>query len=134
MRNMAFTSIERIMIAVYAQKEPTDEEWSAYLDSVAALGLDGSRHLIVTAGGGPNSIQRKRLNDLLAGRSIPVSVVTNSTTVRGITTALSWFNRDIRAFSLDEFDAALRHLKIPVEQAPLFGSRIKALQAQLSSS
>ena len=134
MWNMAFTAVDRTMIAVYRDREPTDDEWTTYLEAVAEHGLDHSRHHIVTDGGGPNPNQRKRLNELLAGRASPVAVVTGSTAVRGITTALSWFNREIRAFSHAEFEGALRHLKIPVEQAAIYRSRVKILQSQLDGS
>ena len=69
--------------------------------------------LVATKGGGPTSTQRKYLNDLLAGRHVPVAVMSSSTAVRGVVTALSWFNRKIKAFPPEGLADALTYLEIP---------------------
>src|SRR5580698_8857062 len=98
MKNMAITVIDRLFIVVYGATNPTDEEWRAYLAMVERHGIDRTMQLIATDGGGPTSSQRRVLNEILAGRAVPVAVVSGNARIRGTVTALSWFNRRIKAF------------------------------------
>ena len=131
MKNMAFKVVDTLFVVVYGAANPTDEEWYRYMSVVRQRGIERTVQLIVTDGGGPNSSQRKYLNDLLAGRVVPVSVLSGSVTVRGITTALGWFNREIKAFQPSELAAALQHLGIPGHQINLMNRYITELRGDL---
>ena len=99
MKNLALKVIDRLFIVVYGTADPTDEEWRGYLELVEHHGVERTMQLICTDGGEPTSTQRRHLNEVLRGRTVPVAVVSGSARVRGTVTALSWFNRKIKAFS-----------------------------------
>jgi hypothetical protein len=113
MKRMAYSVTDRLFIVVYGAEPPTDMEWAAYLAVVERHGVDWTMQLIWTDGGGPTTPQRRSLNHLLDGRVVPVAVLSDSARVRGIATALSWFNRRIRAFKAKDLPGALAFLEIP---------------------
>jgi hypothetical protein len=131
MKNMAIQVIDRLFIVVYGTANPSDEEWVAYLKLVQHHGIDRTMQLIFTDGGGPSATQRRYLNGLLNGRTVPVAVVSSSATVRGIVTALSWFNRRIKAFSPTALREALAHLEIPVSRMDLIQREAARLRLTL---
>jgi hypothetical protein len=112
MKNMQFKVVGDTFIVVYGARNPTNEEWEEYLAEVERQGFERTVQLIVTEGGGPDSTQRKLLNEKLKGRSVPVAVISKNPIIRGVVTALSWFNTKIRAFVPSNFADALRHLGI----------------------
>jgi hypothetical protein len=132
MKNMAFEVVDRLFIVVYCAN-PTDEEWRHYLEVVERHGIDRTMQLIFTDGGGPSPTQRKYLNDLLRGRTVPVAVVSGSATIRGTVTALSWFNRKIRAFPPTGLRDALVYLEIPLSRAELIEREMRQLRASLGA-
>jgi hypothetical protein len=131
MKNMRFKVIDQTFIVVYGASNPTNEEWEEYLGEVERQGFESTVQLIVTEGGGPDSLQRKLLNEKLKGRSVPVAVVSRSTITRGVVTALSWFNTKIRAFMPSDFAGALRYLGVPEAQRPTLEREVNELRLQL---
>ena len=131
MKNMAIKVIDRLFLVVYGAANPTDEEWSAYLALVEHHGIDRTMQLIRTDGGEPTSVQRDKLNRLLGGRHVPVAVVTGSARVRLTVTALSWFNRQIRAFPVTGLRDAIAYLEIPASRAELIQREMTKLQEEL---
>jgi len=131
MKNMAIKVIDRLFLVVYGAANPTDEEWNDYLDQVAHHGIDRTMQLIRTDGGEPTSAQRDKLNRLLGGRPVPVAVVTGSARVRLTVTALSWFNRQIRAFPVTGLRDAIAYLEIPASRTELIQREVTRLQEDL---
>jgi len=131
MRNMAFKVIDRLFIVVYGAHDPTDEEWIFYLQDVERHGIDRTMQLISTDGGGPTATQRRYLNELLAGRSVPVAVMSSSSAIRGVVTALSWFNRKIRAFAPSGLRDAIAYLEIPASRSDLIEREMNKLRRSL---
>jgi hypothetical protein len=131
MKNMAFKVIDRLFLVVYGASNPTDEEWKYYLEVTEQHGIDRTTQLIFTDGGGPTSTQRKYLNDLLAGRTVPVAVISGSATIRGVVTALSWFNRKIKAFPPSGLGDALAYLEVPATRAELIDREMNKLRLTL---
>src|SRR5580700_663486 len=131
MKNMAFKVIDRLFLVVFGASNPTDDEWVDYLDVTRQHGIDRTTQLIFTDGGGPTSTQRKYLNDLLAGRTVPVAVISASATIRGVVTALSWFNRRIKAFPPSGLADALAYLEIPATRAELIAREMNKLRLTL---
>lgn len=116
---MAFAYVEGILLAVHPVANPTDEDWELYVRFCQQLPKSCRRTLAVTAGGGPNAGQRKLMQErylraFLGDKVNPmkVAVVTNSGMVRGIVTALNWFNPNTSAFNSDAIDDALRYLGV----------------------
>jgi hypothetical protein len=128
---MAFKVIDRLFIVVYGVHDPTDAEWVGYLEDVERHGIERTQQLISTEGGGPNATQRRYLNELLDGRPVPVAVMSGSTPIRGVVTAMSWFNRAIRFFPPTCLLDALAYLEIPVSRAELIAREMAKLRSSL---
>jgi hypothetical protein len=131
MKHMAITVIDRLFLVVYGVTNPTDEEWRSYLDRVERDGIERSMQLVHTDGGGPTIAQRGELNERLGGLQVPVAVVTGSARVLLTVTALSWFNRRIRAFPLSGLGDAIAYLEIPASRTDLIRREIARLQEEL---
>jgi hypothetical protein len=116
---MAFMVIDRMFLLVHGAEDPTNEEWALYLDAIQRHGVDRTMLLVYTDGGGPSAMQRRYLNELLNGRTVPVAVLSDSAKVRGLVTVMSWFNPQIRAFSPAELVVALAYLEVPTSRAEL---------------
>jgi len=114
MRTMAYRFVSNdLVIMVHSAKNPTDDEIQAYCDELRTKDVSKVRVLVLTDGGGLNASQRKMLNDVLGGRPQHCAVVSDDSMVRGIVTALSWFNRYIRVFEKAAAEEAFRYLHIP---------------------
>ena len=118
-KTMAFAYVDGVLLAVHPAANPSEPEWEAYIRFCEQLPKTCRRTLAVTAGGGPNAVQRKLLqerylrafvNDKM--NPMKVAVVTNSSIVRGIVTALNWFNPNTSAFPADAIHEALRYLGV----------------------
>ena len=131
MKHMAYKVIDRLFLVVLSNAEPTDEEWTDYLAAVERHGIDRTMQLIATDGGYPSSGQRRVLDDALAGRNVPVAVVTGRTGVRTVVTAMSWFNRKIRAFPPSGFRDAIAYLEIPASRTELIENEMELLKREL---
>ncbi len=93
---------------------PRDEDWDAFLKVLVENreNFEKLRILVRTEGGGPNVLQRKRLQKALGGRPIRVAVVTNSIPVRFLVSSIALLNRAIRSFAIDEIKGAYEHLSL----------------------
>jgi len=126
--NLGFKVIDRLLLVVFGVHDPTDDEWIAFLQGVERHGFNRTVVLIVTYGGSPTRVQRRYLDELLAGRSIPVAVMSDRTAIQGVVTVLSWFNRKIRAFSSTGLLDAMAYLKISSGRAELLQAEIDKLR------
>lgn len=89
-----------IVFVVQNDKNPSDDEWDAYVANVTAhLDTPNGAGLAFTDGGAPNSKQRDHMRETLGVRSPRSAVISDSVLVRGVVTALSWFNPNTIAFS-----------------------------------
>lgn len=115
-KTLAVRTIEkRTAIVVLGATTPDDADWEVLVEAQKRDGHD--RTLVVTAGGAPTARQRKAILDASGGKGLPAAVLTDSVVVRGITTAISWFVQDVRAFPPHDLQAALDHLKIRAPRA-----------------
>jgi hypothetical protein len=112
MRNMNSRAADEVALAVHTKVEPSDAEWKDWLAVVRQIPLEKLSVLVFTDGGGPNTLQRASWNALLAGAQPRIAVVSTSTVVRGIVTAISWFNRGVRQFSPGDTVTAFRHVGV----------------------
>jgi hypothetical protein len=87
---MAMWAQDRLYIAVLHGGAPTDEEWDRWVGlGVQRNGRD-QRVLVEARGGGPTPKQRRAI--LGANKAdARIAIITESTFVRGIVTAFSWF-------------------------------------------
>jgi hypothetical protein len=131
MKTLAIRVIDRLFVVVYGTANPTDAEWTEYLQLVDRHGVDRTMQLIFTDGGQPSVEQRLALRELLRGRTVPVAVVSDSLRARGTATALSWFNIKIRAFSPSALPDALAYLEIPASRLVLIEGIVAELRTGL---
>lgn len=109
---MAWHAEGRICVVVHSAEEPTDLEWDTYLAQMRKLpGVREVRVLIRSWGGGPTSLQRRKLQSQVGDRPPPVAILTASAApMRGISTALRWFNGNVKVFEEHQLEAACSHL------------------------
>jgi hypothetical protein len=131
-KNVAYKLIGRICVCYYNALEPTDQEHRESIQFFRKLDFSYVRVLAISEGGAPTTLQRKDFNDIVAGRSIPLALLTDSVLVRGVVTAYSWFNRSIRAFSSDDIQDALAYLEVEEPQYEKFEAEIRLLQEQVN--
>jgi hypothetical protein len=130
MKNIVVKSIKEIFVVAHADAPPTNEEWVATLDQYRKLAdIAKARILVFTEGGAPNTLQRDQLNKLFQGRHPKTAVVTGSRMVRGVVTAVSWFNPQTRAFAPNDLEGALAHLNVE----PSERSQVLALAAEVQA-
>lgn len=135
-QNMAFTFLEGVagnglMLLVHTTKSPTDTEWAPYYKELCKHDPTKIKSLAFTDGGAPSGAQRKQVNDYLNGRESRAVVVTANSFVRGVVTALSWFNSFMKAFPPEELDGALRYLGVREHEMALVRREIQLLRKRL---
>lgn len=133
MKSMVFKIVGNVHIVLAGAADPTDADWRLYMDAVRGeerkmADFGKMRTLVFSAGGGPNAKQRKEINEFLGGRPTPVAIVTSSTIMRGVVTALQWFNPLARAFSPENVVAALQFLGTSNSEASEVWAEAKRLQ------
>lgn len=133
MKNVAHKIIGDWFVAVWGENPPTEEEGRLILSVFKTLDFSRMRMLVFTRGGAPTPAQRKAMNEALQGTSFTTAIVTDVTLVRGVVTALSWFNSSIKAFSTAQVEDAFRYLQIPTTQYDLFRREVRRLEAELST-
>jgi len=132
LRHMRTEIVDGVLLVVHGHEPPSDEEWEEYLGQVKLVVATGRpRAIAVTEGGAPSFSQRSQLNRILRGTRAVGAVVSDSGLVRGIVTALSWFNHGVRSFSPDEFEAACAHLGVAAGQLEKLRGRLDALREAL---
>jgi hypothetical protein len=128
---LAFTVIDRVFLVAYGTDSPTDEDWIEYLAELLGHGIDRTMQIIVSDGGAPTWAQSRELNRLVAGRKVPIAVLSQSAQVRGLVTVLSWFNRKIKAFPPYAIREAMAYLEIPSTRTDLIERELGKLQAEV---
>ena len=111
-RNQVIRQAGSILLMVENDHTPSDEEWNEFLALLVThrAELPTFRLLVVTTGGGPNTAQRKRLEQTLGGIRMRVAVISDSMKVRFIASTIMLFHRDHRAFSTSELSEAYEYL------------------------
>jgi hypothetical protein len=105
---------------------PTDREWAEYLALVKHQGVVGTRQLVVTDRGVPSAAQRRQLTDLLAGRTVPVAVLSDRAFVRA--TGALCFNSGIRVFPRAGLYEALAWLDVLASRGELIERELGTLR------
>lgn len=140
MKSMVFKIVGNVHIVLHGASDPKDEDWRLYMNAVreeARKMTDADfakiRTLVFSAGGGPTAKHRKEINEFLGGRVTPVAIVTSSTIMRGVVTALQWFNPLVRAFPPEDVVGALDFLKTSSAEANVVWFEAKKLQSSFGA-
>lgn len=110
---MAWRRMGRLVVTVHSSEVPDEGDWDEYIGQVdAVLPLESQRILVISAGGGPNALQRAKMTDVLDGAKVPVAIMTNSWLMRGAGIAVSWFNPSLRIFGARSLEPAQEYLNL----------------------
>jgi len=134
MKNQAFKFLDDLVIVAHTANPPTEEESRAYLNAFRARDLSRLRCLAFTDGGAPSAAHRRELNEILRGRAFPTAVVSSVPVVRGVVTALSWFNSKIKAFAPEDAEQAFVYLGIPQSDYAKVWVEIRKLSTELGAT
>jgi hypothetical protein len=132
MPNMVCKLVGRLVISIHTVDNPTNEEWGEMV-RLAKQWSDKARGLSFTDGGAPSSTQRRQTNDALGGRTVRTAVVTPSAVARGVVTAMSWFNSELKAFAPGDLKAALRYLDVTDSEHELIRVETRRLVSQFGT-
>jgi hypothetical protein len=137
MANMASARWKSLLIAVHNDQPPSDAEWNAYMALLRAFSdeLRGDalkiHSLVITDGGAPDASQRNQLREVLGGKTITASIVSDSLVVRSIIGFLSIFIGGGKVFAPADWKGAclrvLNSYEVPTELVTL----LSALSAQV---
>jgi hypothetical protein len=112
-RTMGWRFHGRLLVVLHSSQNPTKLEWQGLLrDNIERGSAQPLRVMVVSHGGGPDVDQRKQLAVALRSIAAPTVVMTGSAIVRGITTALGFFNRRMTSVGLDDVEGAFRFLEL----------------------
>ena len=111
--SMAWRFEKRLLVLVHGARGPTDLEWQRLLTETLELGDEAERRIMVVSyGGAPDVDQRKRLASIIGSTPSLTVVMTSSALGRAVTSALSFFNRRMKAVDLNDFEGAFAHLRV----------------------
>jgi hypothetical protein len=133
MKTIAYKAIGNIDLVVTGQSAPTDKEWNEYVKHLSPMKPEDVRSLVFTEGGGPNAGQRKQLTEWLGPGSTVAAIVTTSAVMRGIITALSWFNPKVRIYAPSATIEAFEYLQIPESQYDIIVREARKLGLSLGT-
>ncbi len=130
---MSWHAEGRVCVVAHTTEVPSDAEWSAYLEAMRVYPrVRELRVLIYSAGGGPSSTQRQRLQQQVGHRTPPVAILTTTATpMHGIGTALRWFNGQVGMFEEHQREAAYAHLGLSPFESASAGMCLARLRRQL---
>jgi hypothetical protein len=104
---MAWRFDGRITVIVHSERSPTNLEWRRFLTDATEVGFTAQRRiLVISHGGGPDGDQRRELMEAARNTPAPVVMMTKSALVRGIMTALTFFNPVTKVVNLDDDEQA----------------------------
>jgi hypothetical protein len=132
-RSMSWRFEGRLTVVVHGSLNPSNLEWQRMLTDEAARGLpEDGRTLIVSYGGGPDGHQRELLGKQIVRKPAPTCIMTKSVLVRAITSALLFFNRNMKVVGLEERDRAYEFLGLSAEERDTANRLRKELEAELA--
>jgi hypothetical protein len=135
-KSMAVREVGGVLVSVYSARNPTNEDWNEYLQLCRKHVARGhAKALAVTDGGGPDVHQRAATLEAVGENNMTAAVVSDARIVRGIVTALSWFNRRIRAFPFSNgagIQDALTYLEVDVPADRIL-REVRAMQREIGA-
>ncbi len=137
-KSLAFSFVSGVgdftlCIAVATNEPFAGADWALYMEGLRnAIQGKPLRTLVLTDGTIPNPAQRKEMVDLFSGLAPPPTcIVSSNQLVRGVTTALSWFNDKIRSVAPENMKEAFAYLGVPAEHEERIWKEIARLRAEL---
>jgi len=116
-RVMAFAQlkwkiVDDVIIGVSGSGELSDAQWKEFIADMMANPV--TKYLQFAVGATQlSSVQRKMGIDAVAEKKVKIVMVTDSTVVRGIVTAASWFGLKVSSWRPTQLDEAVKDLGVP---------------------
>jgi hypothetical protein len=102
------------------------EDFSEYIaDMYTHQGITGA--VVIPGDAAPGPSQRAEIQKWFESTGARVAVVSASLLVRGAVTALSWFSVPIHSFALNQMDAALHYVELPVQRHAVAKRALRSL-------
>lgn len=134
--NCIFDLAGNTLIIVHNSKAPTNEEWFAWVKRMT--NRDYRNVLVYSEGGGPTASQRGETKEFWKTQNFfpKFSVVTESTAVRGILTALVWLGveKTLRPFPPSAMAEALEWIEVSHFERQMVLEKLVNLQIKLKSA
>jgi hypothetical protein len=135
--NFCVFRVASTVVSIHTTLSPTDQQWDEYLDAIkkvlADFGFIKASAISFTDGGAPTSAQRERFNLFLGGRSARTSVVSGSSVVRAVVTALGWFNQQIKTYPPNRVHDALVHIGFAPSDVPKLCARLRPMAGSVEA-
>jgi hypothetical protein len=123
-----------LLLALHGEAAPSEAEWDQYCSAITGvLAHPNGFGMVLTDGGTPNTAQRDRMRRKDGGVARLNAVITDKAVVRGVVTAVSWFNPKIRAFAPREFPQAFEFLGLRAAQIRSVCAALQRLDLTLSA-
>ncbi len=124
---------ENIFIAVHSEENPGATEWT---EGVAVWKNGQSEQacmLVLSRGGGPNVNQRDELKRAtVAGEKHKIALLTTSTAIRLVGTAIKWFMPRTKILAPEQIDEALQFFDITPASATAVKAEVARMSEELS--
>ena len=121
-----------LVIGVHGEDPPSDAEWERYCSLIPELlAHPNGACVVLTDGGAPTSAQRETMRRHLGRQSRWTAVVTDKLLVRGVVTAIRWFNPKICAFAPWEFPEVFRFVGLRADQVQSVCDALCSLELRL---
>ena len=125
-----WTVIDDVIIGVTGAGDMPEDWWKQFVAEMLAKPV--TKYLQYAAGATQlSSVQRKLGIDAVAEKKMKVVMVTDSTVVRGIVTAASWFGLKVSSWRLAEIEAAVKDLGVPSDRVDVIMKAAKKLAEQV---
>jgi len=127
-----------ILLFLHTEQPPSREEWDAVMADLRqyAERSDVRRivTLVVSDGGGPDVSMRAELMEYfkLHHLNMKTSVLTTSRFTRGIVSAVSWFNPQIKAFAPNRLPDAVNHIGLAPAAKPRLLRELADMERELA--
>lgn len=129
--NLLFRAFPSLVLLVQSGVA-TDEEWDAWVATVASSEKAGVRKmLVIVEDGSVTGKQRRQLNALGLPPDYRTVIVTDSSVARVVVSIISWVHKQMFTFSPAQLDEAFTCLEIPVADRPAILDEIASLRAKL---
>lgn len=121
-----------LLLGVHGEHAPSAAEWERYCSWIPSLlSQPNAGCVVLTDGGAPNSAQRDHMRKCLGVSPCWTAVITDKVLVRGVVTAIRWFNPMVSAFAPWELSQAFQFAGVSRPQVRAVCAALLELDKQL---
>jgi hypothetical protein len=125
-----------LLVSYQGPQNPTDAEWSAYVEALIPLhqAPNEYRYLTFSEGGRPSSAQQGQVKAVVNGRTPAVAIVSSSIAIHFIGSVLALVNRRVHCFRPDQVERAYAHLALHPRDVPRVEAIVARLRARIATT